>query len=127
MNEEMYLNRILYNKVIDVIKDKRIVLTMLQPKYFRKTIEDFIECVEASSIDNCIDLVYKILNNYYLSKLYKEDYYSDKKVMSFLNRILSSDVITNKNSYDKMLDLYDNIIKKNTTCCRFLYDEHKYF
>ena len=127
MNEEMYLNRILYNKVIDVIIDKRIVLTMLQPKYFRKTIEGFIECVEASNIDNCIDLVYKILNNYYLSKLYKEDYYSDKKVMSFLNRILSSDVIKNKNSYDKMLDLYDIIIKKNTTCCRFSYDEHKYF
>lgn len=127
MNEEMYLNRILYNKVIDVIKDKRIVLTMLQPKYFRKTIEEFIECVEASNINNCIDLVYKILKNYYSSKLYEEDYYSDEKVMSFLNRILSSDVIKNKNSYVKMLDLYDNIIKKNTTCCRFSYDEHKYF
>ena len=127
MNEEMYLNRILYNKAIDVVKDKRIVLTMLQPKYFRKTIEEFIECVEASNINNCIDLVYKILKDYYSSKLYEEDYYSDEKVMSFLNRILSSDVIKNKNSYVKMLDLYDNIIKKNTTCCRFSYDEHKYF
>ena len=123
MNEEMYLNRILYNKVIDVIKDKRIVLTMLQPKYFRKTIEEFIECVEASNINNCIALVYKILKDYYSSKLYEENYYSDKKVMSFLNQILSLDVIKNKNSYGKMLDLYDIIIKKNTTCCRFSYDE----
>ena len=44
-------------------------------------------------------------------------------VMSFLNRILSSDVISNKASYVKMLDLYDIIIKNNTTCCRFSYTE----
>ena len=126
MNEEMYLNRILYNKVIDVIKYKKIVLKMLQPKYFRETIVVFIEYVDAININNCIDLVYKILNNYYSSKFYKEDYYSDKIIISFLNRILSSDVIKNKKIYFKMLDLYDIVIKKNLICCRFSYDENKY-
>lgn len=123
MNEEMYLNRILYNKVIDVIKDKRIVLTMLQPKYFRKTIEEFIECVEDSNINDCIALVYKILKDYYSSKLYKEDYYSDKSIMSFLNRVLSYGLISNKTYYYKMLNLYDNIIRKNIICCTFSYTE----